>query len=258
MKKTGAIESLIELASSQWGLFTSAQALDAGVGRTQLSRMVADGRVEPTSYATYRFTAGEETACCGVKSAWLSLFPKPMAYERLRERPRDAVVACGTAAHMHGDTELHEEPYVFAVRSGKRTTRNDVELYSWHIEERDVVIIEGLPVTTVERTIADLVRASSDPSLVGNFIVGVCARGHVVDEGRLAELLNPLAARNGCAKGDGESFARRLVSDYADPGQMRLAADAFTRALEASPSYREMTKQMAEANTMKYKTPRAL
>ena len=234
MTRTGNIESLIELASSQWGLFTSAQALRTGVSRTQLSRMSADGRVEPTSYATYRLTAGEETANCGVKSAWLSLVPKVSAYDRLKARPRDAIVACRTAAHMHGDTELHETPYVFAVTNGARTTRSDVVLHSWRIEECDITIIEGLPVTTVERTVADLVRTNEDPSLLGDFIVGVCSRGHVVDESRLAELLAPLASRNGFAKGDGVSFARRLVSDHAVEAQMEFAVGTISRVLQGS------------------------
>lgn len=234
MTKTGNIESLVELASSQWGLFTSAQALREGVSRTQLSRMSADGRVEATSYATYRFTTGEETAYCSIKSAWLSLFPKATAYDRLRARPRDAVVACRTAASMHGDTELHETPFAFAVANGGRTTRSDVTLHSWRIEECDIIIIEGLPVASVERTVADLVRTNEDPSLMGNFITGVCSRGHVVDESRLAELLAPLASRNGYAKGDGASFARRLVSDHAAEAQARFAVDAINRILQGS------------------------
>ena len=232
MTKTGNIESLIELASSQWGLFTSAQALAAGVSRTQLSRMATDGRVEPTSYATYRLTAGEETTHCGVKSAWLSLFPKTSAYDRLKARPRDAIVACRTAAYMHGDTELHEAPYAFAVTNGMRTTRSDVVLYSWRIEECDIAVIEGLPVTTVERTVADLLRTNEDPSLVGDFITGVCSRGHVVNEGRLAELLAPLASRNGYAKGDGASFARKLVSVYATEAQIEYAVGTINRILQ--------------------------
>ena len=247
MTKTGNIESLIELASSQWGLFTSAQALGTGVSRTQLSRMVADGRVEPTSYATYRLTAGEETSHCGVKSAWLSLFPKATAHERLKARPRDAIVACRTAAYMHGDTELHETPYAFAVADGTRSTRSDVVLHSWHIEERDITIIEGLPTTTIERTIADLVRTNEDPSLVGNFISGTCSRGHVVDENKLAGLLAPLASRNGYARNDGASFARRLVSDHAADAQLEFAISAIDRILQSSSADQATAQKFRDA-----------
>ena len=241
------IESVFELASSQWGLFTTAQALAAGASRTQLSRLAARGRIEPASYGTWRLADGEETPRSAVKAAWLSLFPKETAYDRLRARPRDAVVAGRTAACMHGDTELHESPYAFAVVDGKRSARKDIELHPWHVDEADVVLVDGLPATSVERTIADLVRSSEDPSLVGNFISGVCKRGHIVDEPRLSTLLSPLAARNGFGRGDGQSFARMLVADHADTAQVQLAADSLKRALIASPSYREAIELMTAA-----------
>ena len=240
------IEQVIELASSQWGLFTTAQALAAGASRTQLSRLAANGRIESTSYGVYRMADGEETQHAATKAAWLSIFPKETAYDRLRSQPRDAVVTGRTAACLHGDTELNESPFTFAVSNGKRTARKDIVLHPWPIDERDVVIIDGLPTASVERTIADLVRTNEDPSLVGDFIVGICRRGHIIDEARLSELLSPLAARNGFKKGDGASFARKLVSDYADSVQMQLVADAFMRALEASPSYQQIANNMAK------------
>lgn len=227
------IEQVVELATSQWGLFTSAQALTVGASRTQLSRMAANRRIDPVSYGVYRLAEGEETSHVAVKAAWLSLFPKETAYDRLRARPRDAVVTGRTAACMHGDTELYESPFTFAVASSKRTARKDVELHPWPVDERDVTIIEGLPVASVELTIADLVREREDPSLVGNFITGACRRGHIIDEARLAELLSPLAARNGFKKGDGAHFARKLVSDYAEDTQMQYAIEAINRILQA-------------------------
>lgn len=236
------IESVFELAASQWGLFTAAQALEAGASRTQLSRMVTSKRIESASYGVYRLTDGEETPYCAIKAAWLSLFPKQTAYERLRARPYDAVVTGRTAACMHGSAELHESPYEFAIANNKRSARKDVVLRSWQVDESDVVSIQGLPVASVERTIADLIRGNEDPSLLGNFISGVCRRGHVIDGVRLAELLSPLASRNGYAKGDGAAFAQKLVSDYADAVQMRFATDSVVRALEASPSLRRIAE----------------
>lgn len=240
------IERVFELAASQWGLFTAAQALAAGASRTQLSRLAANGRIEPVSYGVYRMADGEETTHAAAKAAWLSLFPKETAYDRLRTQPRDAIVTSRTAACLHGDAELRESPFTFAVSNGKRTTRDDVKLHPWSIDERDTIIIDGLPVASVERTIADLIRSDEDPGLVGHFITGICRRGHIIDEARLAELLSPLASRNGFEKDDGASFARKLVSDYADAVQMQLVADLFKRALEASPSYQQIADQMTK------------
>lgn len=231
------IENVFELAASQWGLFTTAQALAAGASRTQLSRLAARGRIERTSYGTWRLADGEETPHASVKAAWLSLYPKQTAYDRLRARPRDAVIAGRTAACMHGDAGFYESPFSFDIASPKRTARDDIALRPWPVDEHDVVIIEGLPVTSVERTVADLVREREDPSLVGGFVAGVCSRGHVVDEPRLAELLTPLAARNGYPKGDGTAFARKLVSDYAADAQVQFALETISRILQSSSPY---------------------
>ena len=98
--------------------------------------------------------------------------------------------------------------HVFELASSpKRTVRAGVVLRPWPVDEPDVDIIEGLAVTSIERTVADLVREREDPSLVGGFVAGACGRGHVVNKPRLAELLSPLVARNGFAKGDGGEFA---------------------------------------------------
>ena len=161
----------------------------------------------------------------------------------------DAVVAGRTAAHMHDDTSYYEAPFTFDVPTPKRTTREDVVLRPWPVDESDVITIEGLPVTSVERTTADLVREREDPSLVGNFLTGACSRGHVLDETRLAELLSPLAARNGFAKGDGNAFARKLASDYATDAQVQYALIPFARILqgtEADPETRERFRAAVE------------
>ncbi len=232
MTKATSIDALTDLAASQWGIFTSAQALDLGVGRTQLCRMSNDGRIESVSYGTYRFTYGAKTSRTGLKATWMSLFPQRTAYDRLKNHPYDAVVVGRTAACLHGDTDFYESPYAFAIKGGKRTARTDVTLYPWEIDDADIEIIDDLPVTSVERTISDLVRSNDDPSLIKNFISGVCSRGHIIDGEKLATLLSPLATKNGFAKGDGAAFVADLLDGLPERLQISRAADTLTRALK--------------------------
>ena len=243
------IQRVFELAASQWGLFTTAQAMAAGASRTQLSRMVAGGRIESVSYGVYRTAGGEETPHAAVKAAWLSLFPKKTAYDRLRTRPRDAVVAGRSAAVMHGDTSFYESPFTFNLAASKRTSRTDVVLRPWPVDECDVSLIEGLPVTSVERTVADLIREREDPSLVGGFVTSACSGGHIVDEARLAELLAPLASRNGFAKGGGRAFAHEIVTVYAADAQVQFAIETMNRILQgpdADPETRDRFRAAVE------------
>lgn len=216
MKTSRNILELQLLAASQWGLFSSAQAQDAGVGRTQLSRMVADGRIEGLTFGVYRFTSGETTSLADVKAAWISIFPKETAFARFKKEIPDAVVAGGTAAYMHRIGDLYASPYTFIMQKRKQTTRDDIKYRQWDIDPQDIEVIDGLPVTTVERTIADLIRMKEDPSLVDDIIGDAVRKNIFIDADRLAVLLVPLAARNGYSSHDGKAFARDLIARNAD------------------------------------------
>jgi hypothetical protein len=211
MKTSQNIAQLMDLAASQWSLFTSAQAVALGASRTLLTRMAEDGRIERMARGVWRVTSAPEVQDLAIKAAWLSLSPKETAWDRLRKRPYDAVATGRTAAVLLGDAELHPEPYTFAVGRGRRTARDDVRLCAWEVDESDVVLTGGLPTARLERTISDLVRLREDPSLVDGFAKGAASRGMTVDGGRLAELLAPLAARNGYAKDDGVAYARDII-----------------------------------------------
>ena len=68
-----------------------------------------------------------------------------------------------------------------------------------------MTITHGLPVTTIERTVTDLVEARTDLSLVAD-VLRDAAQTRRLDTNRLIELLGPLAARNGLRKGDGAAL----------------------------------------------------
>ena len=110
MIRKSDISELEQLAASQWGMFTTAQAQALGLRRNQISRMVDSVRVEPMCYGVYRFVAGDEPVHAGLKAAWLSIFPKETAAERLSKRPFDAVAAAGTAAAALGAGDFHMSP----------------------------------------------------------------------------------------------------------------------------------------------------
>jgi hypothetical protein len=211
MKSSANISELQLLAASQWGLFSSAQAQNIGVGRPQLSRMTSDGRIENLAFGIYRFTAGETTAFVGIKAAWLSLFPKETAFDRFKNKRPDAIVTGRTAAYINQIGDLQATPYTFIVRDRKQTTRNNIKYLQWEIDEQDIRIIEGLPVTTVERTIADLIRQKEDMSLIDDVVADVINKRISLDGSRLAILLEPLAARNGYPRHNGKAFARDLI-----------------------------------------------
>lgn len=226
MKNRSNISGLEHLAASQWGMFTVAQAQILGFRRNQISRMVDAARVESMCYGVYRFVAGSEPVHADLKAAWLSVFPKETAAERLSKRPYDAVVASGTASVALGAGDFHMSPYTFIASSRRQTARADMRFLMCSLEDCDVVMLDGLPTTTPERTVFDLLRLDEDPSLVDGFMREVVQnRAHSFDFERLASLLGPIASRYGFPKG-GAAFAADLVSrNAADVLMCRAGAE---------------------------------
>ena len=221
MRKSDNIRELEYLASSQWGMFTSAQARVLGVRGTQVSRMADSGTVELMRRGVYRYMVGEETSYSYVKAAWLAAYPIPTAAERLKMRPFDAVVAGRTAAALHGIGDLHEDPYAFIVCVRRQTSVADLEFHAWPLDERDVTFVEGLPVTTMERTISDLVRDRQDPDHVRQAVADALAKG--IDFARLEALLDGLG-QNGTIVAES---ARVLAQDTSQEALELAVAEAI-------------------------------
>lgn len=234
-------------ASSQWGLFTAARAQQLGVSRKQLNRMTNDGRIEQLCHGTYRFSVGDETPSAAIKAAWLSVFPQKPAWERASKETLDAIVAGRTATVLHDAGDFYASPYTFIVGNGKRTIREDLRFLPWEIDRQDVVFIDDLPTTSVERTIADLIRLREDMSLVEDFMQQVSAQGTPIDHERLAYLLSPLAARNGFARNDGASFAKDLVKRNTLDAQVHQSLEKLARALEPFRERSEILRSLVAA-----------
>lgn len=232
MKKSQKSFELEELAASQWGMFTTAQAQALGLQRNQISRLVSARRIEQAAYGVYRFVIGEETSLCAIKAAWLSIYPKKLAFERLNTLQIDAIAAGRTAAFMHGIGDFHPSPYTFIVAQGKQSTRPEMRYLMRSIDIQDIVFIENLPVTSIERTIYDLFMSHEDPELIGKLINDASRNNRMIDHSRLSELLAPLARRYGYAKLDGQSFTSDLMVQNAREIQIEHLKELLSHTID--------------------------
>ncbi|WP_036923504.1 type IV toxin-antitoxin system AbiEi family antitoxin domain-containing protein [Propionicicella superfundia] len=192
------LRELSQVTAAQWGLVTTAQAGRRGVSRLHLSRLADAGHLERLGHGIYRAAGVPADRFEALKAAWLSVDPKRTAEERLRQPTADAVVSGAAAAYLHGLGDLVPEPYEFAVPARRQTQRSEIRFRVRQLPKDSVTLREGLPVTTVEQTIADLVEARTDQSM----IAGLLADARSLDRTRLAELLGPMAARNGLPSGE--------------------------------------------------------
>lgn len=74
---------LADLASSQWGMVTAAQARRLDVTPQQLARMHRDGVLHRLQHGVYRLAGVPHDPLADLKAAWLSLDPEAAAADRL-------------------------------------------------------------------------------------------------------------------------------------------------------------------------------
>lgn len=229
MKQTNTLRVLAGLTSSQWGMVTSAQASTSGITRLELSRFAASGHLVRLAHGVYRDAGTPADAIEDLRAAWLSTEPKRPATDRLADLTGGIVVAGASAARLHQIGDLPAEHHTFSSPVRRQSQRVDVRYWRRVLDARDVTIAGGLPVTTVERTIADLVEERTDLSQVADVLRDAASKNRL-DNTRLAELLGPLAARQGFRKDDGSAFLGRLLQ------LAGLDFDSLAARIAASPT----------------------
>lgn len=194
MKALDALNITDALAASQRGLFTSAQALAAGVGRMELSRLAANEHVVRLDRGVYRAAGAPSIREEAVWAAWLSLDPAQLAHSR---DPLSCVVSHNTAAWLMGLGEVNPEPLTFSSPVRRQVARRGLRIVKAGVERRDVRIAAGLPCTSAKRTVIDLVADGEDLSLVASVLQDALAAGLVEDEELLGRQVDALARRRG-------------------------------------------------------------
>jgi hypothetical protein len=217
------------LAADQYGLVTSAQAGARGVDGVTLLRLRDAGLLELVGRGVYQVTGAVTPTHLEMRVAWLRLDPARPAWERDGLGARDGVVSHRSACVVHGlgDIPAPTVELTIAHRMTTREPRVVLHLRSGGLHRRDTEIVDGLPVTTAERTIVDLLRDGADAGHIGGVIADAEHRG-LVDLDALAGRAAPLAERYGMA---GASGTELIASLTADAGQ-RLSANVVLEAIQ--------------------------
>ncbi len=210
MKARVALRELAEMSASQWGMVTSAQAAARGVTRLDLSRLTESGDLVRIAHGVYKDAGAPSGAHLDVRAAWLSSDPARLASDRLDDGHRGVVVSGQTAAWLHDIGDLRSNRTEMTAPIRRQTQRADIHYRRRALSEHDATIRDGLPVTTPERTIADLVEDRTDLSIVADALRDASRRTEL-DLGVLARSLAPLAERNGHRKSDGVSLLDQLL-----------------------------------------------
>ena len=210
MKQLGDIKTLSELSSSQWGMFTTAQAIRSGVTRRQLSELSKKGHIERIDFGAYHLEGAPTERFSDIKAAWISIEPQKYVWERLAEWEKGIVVGGHTAANLYEVGDLWPSPFLFMSQNRKQTRKEEITFRKFALSRNDVTLIEGLPVTSPELTIATLASESTDLSHIET-VVSDLYKIRSIDEKKLAVLLSPYSKKYGFGLRNGKAFTYQLL-----------------------------------------------
>ncbi|MFC0627566.1 type IV toxin-antitoxin system AbiEi family antitoxin domain-containing protein [Kribbella deserti] len=194
MQSVDVLETLELLASSQWGLVTTAQASEAGVSKMHLSRLADRGTVHRVRHGVYALPSTDAGPLQGLRAAWLATGSQP-AGDQLR-----AVVSGESAAAVHGLGDLLPSKYEFATAVRRQTTQPDIRYRKRELPDEDVTQVNGLPVTTVSRTVNDLATGGTDFDHLATVVRDAVTVTDVAPAA-LVRALDPVAKRFGSSDG---------------------------------------------------------
>jgi len=248
MERVEALQVVGEIAADQWGLFTTRQADAAGVNRTTLTRLVSAGLVDHVTRGVHLVVAAGTPNHLEEKSAWLRLAPSLRAWERNAADQDNGVLSHRTACVLHGLGDI-PAPQVEITVPRRRTTRiPGIRLHRGDLACDDVTTTsDGLPVTTVERTIRDLLAAQVDGGHLGG-VLNDALRRQLVDVQSLLVMLADHASAYGISGDDGLHLLQHLMhqagADATFNGRSAVTVAAES-SLEATATVHSIATQLA-------------
>lgn len=152
---------LYELAESQVGYFTTAQASDAGLHPVRLVQLERSGDIERVSRGVYRLTRYPLSPFGQYMEA--SLWPQ------VRRPDVRGTISYESALALYNISNVNPSKVHITLPPEMRIRRKppaQLVLHYAHLDPGDIQIVEGIPVTTAERTIRDVHSAHLGSELV--------------------------------------------------------------------------------------------
>ncbi|WP_291046613.1 type IV toxin-antitoxin system AbiEi family antitoxin domain-containing protein [Herbiconiux sp.] len=234
MRAVDALEVLELLGSTQRGLVTTAQARESGLSGVDLTRLTDSGKLHRVRHGVYALPSAGADRLQDLRGAWLAASANG-----------DVVVSGASAAVVHGLGDLVPAAHEFTAPVRRQSTLPDLRFHRAELSDDDLTVVDGLPVTTVVRTAADLAASLLDSDHLAG-VLSAAVENLDVDVEELAQALSPYARRYGFDSG------RALLAEAA-PGYVAAALSSAVRtAVTHSPRFRKQAlKLLAEPDGAK-------
>lgn len=207
---------LAELAESQWGLFTTAQARDVDVSPQRLKRLADSALIVRVRQGVYRLAGLPEAPEESIRAEWLALEPKRLAGDRVGDLVPVGVVSHRSAARLLELGDLDADFHEFIVPRRRSTRSPDVRFHIASLSRADWDLSAGLPVTRPLRTVVDLAAAHIDGGHLATIVRDAIHAGDTTIS-ELATALRPYAHHYGVAIGAGTELVELFIEQAGVP-----------------------------------------
>lgn len=167
-------DELVALAEEHDGLFTSEQARQAGFTDSVLVRLAQRGRLERTARGVYRIPY--------VPLNRFSQYREAVLWAKAHRGPMNIALSHETALVAYGISDANPAAIHLTVPSAARLRRAAPKAIVVHratLKPDDITIVEGLPLTTIARTVADLLESGGRADIAKQAIADARREGFI-------------------------------------------------------------------------------
>ncbi|SQG63509.1 Uncharacterised protein [Corynebacterium renale] len=252
MNSTEALETLELTAAHQWGIISTAQAEQEGISRLQISRLSKRGILQRARHGIYYLPSIRNDQATEVKAAWIALEPGTFVDDRWNLNETIAV-SHESAARLHNIGTLIPAKHYFSASHRKQTTQPDITVYSNRtLLPEEIVNMDGLPVTSIERTISDLAATHIERNYLADLVADGLRREGVSFES-VARALKPHAHAYGCTTS--EELVQELQAEAVpleEQLDQMLSALHFAENLVRNPSRSSEHQKVASGKVFEF------
>jgi len=168
------IEELLPLAEQNDGLVTAAQARALGITDSILARLTQRGKLERVARGVYRipyFPADR-----------LSQYREAVLWARASHGPEQVALSHETALSVYGISDVNPARVHLTVPKNARLRRQKpkwIVIHRGELPPTDVTTHEGLPVTTVAKSVLDMMEATGRSGLARQAIKDARKEGFI-------------------------------------------------------------------------------
>jgi predicted transcriptional regulator of viral defense system len=151
----------VSLAEENDGLVTAGHAREAGFTDSVLTRLVQRGRIERTSRGVYRvpyLTPGR-----------FSQYREAVLWARANRGPAQVAISHATALAAYEISDANPHLIHMTVPRAARLRRQKPKGIVVHHEDlmtEEITVHEGMPITTIAKTVADLLKSGERIDLI--------------------------------------------------------------------------------------------